>query len=88
MINDCGIADHRGGVGELDWKLSFWPEYVVDGENGSNVTFHDLIIAAYKIRSHKFDECSEKFCEIDDLTISYDKRGKMVVVASVVFEHK
>lgn len=70
--NDSGM--HKGiyGVRLLDWRLHFWKDYDLTIKKGeAGITMHDLIIAAYKIKSHKFDNDSEEV-EYVDCNISND----------------
>ncbi len=70
MFNECGINKDARGVRYLDWRLYFWPEYDIDKE--SVITLHDLIIAVYKIRSHKFENNYEMYCGIKYLNVDND----------------
>ncbi|AVL95246.1 hypothetical protein ma859 [Moumouvirus australiensis] len=63
LINDDGNNEEKGGVRNLDWKLHFWPEYIISSED--DLKLHDLIIAAYKIKSHKFETWFEMFSKIN-----------------------
>ena len=63
LKNEQGINKDARGVRYLDWRLYFWKEYEIEKE--SNITFHDLIIAAHKIRSHKFENNYELYCGIE-----------------------
>lgn len=75
FINDAGINDDFRGVEDVDWKLFFHKKYVVKKKD---ITFEDLIIAAYKIKSHKFEDNYEMFCEITDLKCKETDNGKII----------
>ena len=66
IINNCGVNKRVTGVKYLDWRLHYWPEYRIDRVGG--ITFDDLIIAAYKVRSHKFENHYEWFCSVKDVS--------------------
>jgi hypothetical protein len=74
------LDNHRGvntgvrGIRYLDWKLYYWVEFNV--YNKSGLTLDDLIIAAYKIRSHKFEDYYETFSEINYMSID----GKSIYI--------
>jgi hypothetical protein len=70
LSNHRGDNDDARGIRYLDWKLYYWKEFDVYNESG--ITLHDLIIAAYKIKSHKFDAWFELFCNINSLRIDDD----------------
>lgn len=60
--NESGINNDVRGVRDVDWKLHFWDNYTVENEN--DITFHDLIFMAHKIKSHKFDTWYELYGDI------------------------
>lgn len=62
LTNDRGVNEDARGVRSLDWKLHFWNKYDVSKDEG--ITLDDLIIACYKIRSHKFENDYELFTGI------------------------
>ena len=72
-IKSLYLSNHRGvnsdarGVKMLDWKLHYWEEYGVGNDN--DITFDQLIIALYKIRSHKFERWYETFCRINSTSL-------------------
>jgi hypothetical protein len=70
LSNHHGINNDARGIRCLDWKLYFWEEFNVYDDAG--ITLHNLIIAAYKIKSHKFENYYELFCDISDLRIDDD----------------
>lgn len=61
LLNTVGINHNKRGTTPLDWKLHFWPEYAVCRHLHNEISFHDLIVAAYKIRSHKFENLYEHY---------------------------
>ncbi len=62
LTNNCGVNNDARGVRSLDWKLHYWNKYDVSRNEG--ITLDDLIIASYKIRSHKFENNYELFTGI------------------------
>ena len=88
LINDCGIYNSIWEIRNLDWKLHFWNEYIINKK--SSVRFHDLIIALYKIKSHKFDLWNEYYTGITELDISKNKFlsiNKKELVMVINFDH-
>ncbi|AEQ60172.1 hypothetical protein [Acanthamoeba castellanii mamavirus] len=89
LINNDGVNVDRRGVRDIDWKLHFWPEYVIYNEK--NITFHDLIIACHKIKSHKFDRWYEMYrAKFDEFYVLKNSNGKKVnkeITAIVLFDH-
>lgn len=90
LVNDNGINEEKGGIRDLDWKLHFWPEYIISDVN--NLKLHDLIIAAYKIKSHKFETWFEMFFKINrsDSIIwcfSKDKNNCKEIATVLKFDH-
>lgn len=65
LTNNKDVNSDARGVRALDWKLHFWKSYTIC--DNDMLTFHDFIIACYKIRSHKFENNYELFCQVDDL---------------------
>ncbi|AVL94144.1 hypothetical protein mvi_784 [Megavirus vitis] len=65
LINNSGPDERKSELYYLDQKLYFWSEYMMEDE----ITFHDLIIAAYKIKSHKFETWFEMFANISEIHI-------------------
>lgn len=84
LVNTSGINTDSRGIREVDWKLSFWEKYKIYKE--TDVTLHDLIIAAYKIRSHKFEDWYEMFCELGNIKIKETDNGKMITMFAK-FDH-
>lgn len=62
LSNHKGINTDARGVRYLDWRLHFWEEFSRTKNNG--ITLHDFIIAAYKVKSHKFENNYECYCGI------------------------
>jgi hypothetical protein len=62
--NPSDLNTDARGVREMDWKLFFWKQYEKECEN-KTITLHDLIVASYKVKSHKFDNGYEMFCGAD-----------------------
>ena len=81
LSNHKGVNDDARGVKYLDWRLHFWTEYEVD--NDPQITFHDLIIGAYKVKSHKFETNYEMFCDVDYIHISVDD----ILTMTLRFDH-
>lgn len=67
LVNDFGINKYVGGIRDLDWKLHFWPEYTIVNDN--YITLHELIIACFKIKSHKFETYHEYFMKFDEFHV-------------------
>ena len=53
LKNQEGINRDRRGIKDLDWILKFYPIYAI--ERRSCISLHDIIIACYKVKSHKFE---------------------------------
>ncbi|BCS83705.1 hypothetical protein QLL95_gp0418 [Cotonvirus japonicus] len=89
LMNDCGVNEDDRGTQPLDSKLHFWPEYVI--YNDKNITFHDLIIASYKIKSHKFENWYEMYCSrLNEFYVLKNSDGKKInkeILAVVAFDH-
>ncbi|AGC02436.1 hypothetical protein H012_gp012 [Acanthamoeba polyphaga moumouvirus] len=90
LIKNKGVNKDRRGVRDLDWKLHFWQEYIISSKR--SLKLHDLIIAAYKIKSHKFEKWYEMFCRVsyDDFIIfhnSDDKKKWKEITAVLEFDH-
>ena len=68
VYNNHGTYKTSRGVREMDWKLHFWPEFHVKKQNG--ISFHDMVIALYKVKSHKFEHGYEMYCGVKDLEIN------------------
>ena len=71
VSNYHGVNKDARGIRYLDWRLYFWEEYNISNDNG--ITFHDLIIAAYKVKSHKFENNYEMYCSIKNIHNSDNK---------------
>lgn len=82
LINETGMNDYIFGIEELDWKLHYWAEYMVSNEN--NVRLHDLIIAAWKIKSHKFDLFYESCNGIKELGVLDHGYGTKREITAVI----
>ncbi|ANB50919.1 hypothetical protein [Powai lake megavirus] len=65
LINNTGPDERKTKLYHMDQKLHFWPEYMMEDK----ITFHDLIIAAYKIKSHKFETWFEMFNDISEVCV-------------------
>uniref|UniRef100_A0A6G6ABG9 Uncharacterized protein n=1 Tax=Borely moumouvirus TaxID=2712067 RepID=A0A6G6ABG9_9VIRU len=76
LIKNKGVNEDRRGVRGLDWKLHFWPEYIISSKR--SLKLHDLIVALYKIKSHKFEKWYEMFSRVsyDDFIIFHNSDGK------------
>ncbi|AGC01573.1 hypothetical protein H012_gp893 [Acanthamoeba polyphaga moumouvirus] len=90
LINNNGINNDIGGISDLDWKLYFWDKFVV--QKNRELTFHNLIIAAFKIKSHKFDFWYELFIDLkeENLLICHHSNSKnrwIEITAVVEFDH-
>ena len=71
----------------MDWKLHFWDQYIINNNNKS-LRIHDLIIAAYKIKSHKFGNWFEDYEGILELDIYKNALlGKKELVVVIEFYH-
>uniref|UniRef100_A0A6G6ADR9 Uncharacterized protein n=1 Tax=Borely moumouvirus TaxID=2712067 RepID=A0A6G6ADR9_9VIRU len=79
LINNNDFNKSNEEILELDYRLHFWPEYIIDG---NNLSFHDLIISAYKIKSHKFNVFDEIFLGLDkdNFFISLNGNTKEITV--------
>lgn len=72
LENSCGMNHDIQGVRFLDWKLHFWSKYISTNDNG--ITLHDLIIAAFKIKSHKFENVYDVYdgvCGVNTVSNRY-----------------
>jgi hypothetical protein len=71
LINSRGkyrcINNDSRGVRQADWKLHTWHKYEITNNDG--ITFADLIIACYKIKSHKFENNYELYCGIEKISL-------------------
>ena len=76
FINDTGVNKDSRGIRDLEWKLHFWPEYTVQSDH--SLKLHDLIVAAYKIKSHKFERWFEMFSGLDneEFYVEYNSLGE------------
>jgi len=63
---NCVNHDSRG-VRKADWKLYTWDKFEI--ENSKGINFNDLIIACYKIKSHKFENNYELYCDVVSIEI-------------------
>lgn len=85
LINSSGIKKNMRGIQEIDFKLSFWPEFVIETNDESDLSLHELIIGLYKIRSHKFNnDLVENFKRIMDITV-YEKKNKLFITIDLCF---
>lgn len=80
LLNMSGINNDVRGIRELDWKLYYWSHFFVKNESG--ISLDDLIVAAFKVKSHKFEGWYEMYCGIDNALIINDK-----LVAGITFDH-
>ena len=80
ILNNDGANDNHCGSDHTLIELPFY-----SGVNlGKMFTFNDILNAAYKIKSHKFNHQYEHFCGVDELT--YNTASKeLTLVAS--FDH-
>jgi hypothetical protein len=84
LINREGINHDTRGTQELDYVLHFWDTYCISKRH--DLSFHDLIIGAYKIKSHKFDTWYEMYDNIELFSIT--QRGdKKAIYAQPGFDH-
>lgn len=67
LFNEAGINTDSRGVRAMDWKLYFWSMFDIERKTG--IRLHDLIICAYKIRSHKFENWYELFGDIQSVSL-------------------
>lgn len=81
LYNKSGVNRDARGVRDVDWKLHFWNKYTCY----NSITFHDLIVAAYKIRSHKFENNYELFCDVK--TYVFSSNGKYTINIFAEFDH-
>lgn len=65
--NKYGINPDTRGTRVLDWKLMFHPTFTIT--NPRDITLHDLIIAVYKTKSHKFENWYEAVIEVDNVVL-------------------
>lgn len=87
LINNNGINKDSSGIRDLDWKLHFWDEYMIN--NDDNIRFHDLIIAVHKIKSHKFDNWYELYTNISEFHVLDHGYGKKKdIIAVIKFDHR
>lgn len=81
--NLSGINQDIRGIRDVDWKLYFWNKYKFTiHDDIESVSFEDLVIACYKIKSHKFDNWYELFININQLTYDDSK-----IEFGAVFDH-
>ncbi|AGF85780.1 hypothetical protein QJ854_gp002 [Moumouvirus goulette] len=66
LINNQDVKKSVKGIRDVDWKLHCWSEYIIEK---NNITLHDLIVACYKIKTHKFENFHEKFDKLKDFCI-------------------
>lgn len=83
LINNREVFDIIRYIKKLDWKLHFWDEYVLFDQKG--ITFHDLIIAAYKIKCRKFDSECEAFDKFRDFIVLKNETNEIEILADVWF---
>lgn len=87
LENLNGINSSSKGIRDIDWKLHQWNQYLCSKDNG--ITFHDLIIAAHKITSHKFEDNFEMFDKVVSITSNeYFGGNKYSLEMVVQFLHK
>lgn len=80
LVNNAGINyDHRGSDHTLI-ELPFYSKVRL----GKTFTLHEFVVAAYKIKSHKFDYHYELFYNID--AIRYDVKSKEIFIETN-FDH-
>ena len=79
-VHPRGINDDARGVRYMDWRLYFWRKYGIEKING--ITLHDLIIAVYKVRSHKFENNYELYTGIENFSFDDD-----TLYLSLNFDH-
>lgn len=70
VCNGTGRYKDVRGCRYLDWRLHFWECFYVSNPSGINL--HDLIIAVFKIKCHKFENEYESFAYISNFQIDDD----------------
>lgn len=80
LSNLNGVNNDYRGVRDIDWKLYYWSTFEVNNRRGVN--FGDLIIAAFKIRSHKFENWYELFTGVKRANFM---QGRLTV--GIKFDH-
>ncbi|QGR53593.1 hypothetical protein [Moumouvirus maliensis] len=90
LINNNGVNDDTRGTSDLDWKLHFWDEFII--HKNHQLSFHDLILAAFKIKSHKFDSWYELFSNVneEDFFVLHNSSSveKWIEITAVIeFDH-
>ncbi|AAV50319.1 hypothetical protein [Acanthamoeba castellanii mimivirus] len=89
LVNNEGVNTDINGTTNVDWKLHFWPEFTI--QNSECLTLHDIIIACYKIKSHKFENWYELYCnmftEFYVFQNSNDKNIWKEIFAVIKFDH-
>lgn len=66
VTNDRNVNKDARGIRFLDWRLHFWKKFSVQREE---IRLHDLIIAAHKVESHKFDTNYEMYVGVLDVSV-------------------
>jgi Family of unknown function (DUF5868) len=59
MMSASGMNTSACDVRDIDWKLHWWNSYNISDNEG--IKFRDIVIACYKIKSHKFEIEYEKY---------------------------
>jgi len=87
FFNNCNGNKDARGVRYLDWRLHFWKKFIISRESG--LTLDDIIVAAYKIKRHKFENNYELYCGVDELYCGVDEMGifSSTLSINVCFEH-
>ena len=86
LINNSGMNKSLVGINNLDRKLHYWDQYIINNDKKS-IRLHDLIISAYKIRSHKFYNDSEAYAGITELDINKNGLKKELIMV-INFNHE
>lgn len=74
ISNKTGPNTSLNGIRSADWKLHYWDTYEIFSK--TEISFDDLIVAAYKIKSHKFDTIYEEFSSIDNMDLVANQLAK------------
>jgi hypothetical protein len=77
--NTSGFNDDHRGSDHCAIKLDFWDSYEI---NGPVITVYDLLVALYKVKSHKWDIWYEMFSNVDSHSL---ENGHLTIEVS--FDH-
>jgi Family of unknown function (DUF5868) len=84
LLNCQDMNEDARGIRDVDWKLHFWKKFRI--ANLKCINLDDLIMASYKIRSHKFENWYEMFTSIRDCQITNSGSSTKLRVA-MMFDH-